>query len=445
MGTQVGQQKEVSCRVTNSVLKYVESLGYDTKPIVEGIPHSEEYLRDPFNWTAAAVRETVCQRAAELVHDEKLMYQVGLATPKFNPLGGIEHLIRLLGTPRQAYRTVPRYASFFDKVFKFEVRLVGNNKAIVTMSLTQYVPLSAHSCFYAQGILAAIPTVWGLPPAEIREKHCMCQLSQEQRIEGVEYGASACIYEVTWQPVQAWYSKPIRALLSRGTKVSDIVAELEENFQLLEQKNWQLRQRNTQLSKVREIALNIDKLKTVDEVLTSIVELSRDIPGVRFVVVQQLDERHEFISTPYYSRIRSEFVTKALKALGFDLEQHLGKTPTSRKLQFPVAKLKVARDYISNPRVIVKERLSELLDGLWGKNLCDSIQRIVGAKRFVLVPLFIEDETWGTISFFLEDDVPLSPTSKLALWISMVVSPFVILSGIIALRRIRRRSKGSAA
>jgi len=252
MQTIVGQKNEVSCRVINSILRYVESIGYNTDPILEELPYSKEYLTNPFNWTTAAVRETVCQRAAEIVHDETFMYQVGLATPKLNSIGGIEHIVRLLGDPRLAYRAVPRYANFFDKEFSFQVRfdlppkkessfqvrLVSDNSAIVIMSLNDTFPPSKHSCFYAQGILAAIPTLWGLPPAEVCEKQCMCQPSKEPSMEQTEHEPRTCVYEVNWQPIRAWYSKPIGELFRNDDKAATDIKELDiaEYWQHLEER-----------------------------------------------------------------------------------------------------------------------------------------------------------------------------------------------------------------
>ena len=407
MGTTVGLEKEVSCRVTNSVIKYVESLGYNTDCLVEGLPYPREYLADPFSWVTWEVRETICQRAANLVGDEAIMYQVGLATPKLNLLGGIEDVVRVRGSPKLAYESVPKYASFFDKAFEFKASIVGANQAVVTMLLSKGYPVSKSSCYYAQGILAAIPTLWGLPPAEVQENQCMCQPAKGYRVEGVEYDARTCVYQVTWQPMPAWYSKPIEELFRRDNKVSITAAQLEKDFQLLEQKNSELVRRNAQLAKVREIALCVDSVRTIEEALSQVVELARDIPGVRFVIVQRLDESDQFIVTPYYSRVRSELVAKALKSLGFDSDHHLGKISTSQKFRLPVAKLKVAQDYISNPRVIIKERLSELLDGVWGKALCDTVQRVANIKKCIITkPLLVRGECWGTLTFFLEDEVP---------------------------------------
>ena len=73
MNTQadINIQKEVSCRVTNSVLKYLEYKGYNCDSITDGLPYpyTKEYLSDPLNWVTYDIRETLCQRAAKLTDD----------------------------------------------------------------------------------------------------------------------------------------------------------------------------------------------------------------------------------------------------------------------------------------------------------------------------------------------------------------------------------------
>jgi hypothetical protein len=171
MVTSINRDKVVSCRVTNSVLKYLESKGYDADSIIADLPYSKEFLADPFNWVTYETRETLCRRAAELTNDDTIMFQVGLSTPELNPLGGIESMVRMLTGPKTAYRFVDKYASLFDKVFRFNTTFQGNYQATVTMQMNiDYMP-SKDSCYYTQGILAAIPTLWGLPPAVICEMH----------------------------------------------------------------------------------------------------------------------------------------------------------------------------------------------------------------------------------------------------------------------------------
>jgi len=384
-----GKEGHVGCRVTNSLLKYLESLEYDTDSIVEGLPYSKEYLSDPFNWIPFSVRDELQNRAAQLVGDEKIMYKVGLSTPKLSSIGGIEHMVQLVGSPKQAYRSVPRYASLFDRITKFETNIIDDCKAIVTMSMLEGYSVSKHACYYAQGMLAAIPTLWGLPPADVHEKQCMCKNHSEDKTGIVKRNAEKCIYEVTWQPLPPLHSRLGDKLFRRNCSASVALNKLEGNFRLLDQKNAELIRRNSQLAKVREIALSIDSARTTDDLLKLVVEAAREIPGVRFVLVFKVDEETQQVMTPYYSRIRNKGVIKTLKSIGFNPDKQLGKNPTDCKLMFEVAKLKIAQDYVSNPRTIINDQLSQVLDGVWPKLICDSIQRVLNVNRFVLVPLMV--------------------------------------------------------
>jgi PAS domain S-box-containing protein len=410
-GTDINIRKEVSCRVTNSVIKYLESQGYDCDSIIKGLPlpYTREYLTDTLNWVTYDVRETICHRAAELTNDDAIMYKVGLATPTINPLGGLESVIRKLTGPTMVYRFVPKYARLFDRVFTFRTIITGKNTAIVEMSAEKpEYKLSKNSCYYAQGILAAIPTLWNLPPAKVREKQCMYVPLLGTAKNGVQYKAESCVYEVQWQSLVSWFQRLRDNILGKISPLAKDFKGLEQSLRNIDQENIELIAKNKQLAAVREIAMGVDKVRTIDEALALTVEQSREIEGIRMVLVQKMDEAHEYVITPYYSRFRTDTrkMVNAAKAIGFDAEKVLGKTPTSNKLRLPLSKLKVALEYNKNPRVMVLATLAELLDGVWPKTLCDALQKIMGVKKFVIVPLMVEGESWGHILYFLSQEVP---------------------------------------
>jgi PAS domain S-box-containing protein len=406
--TRITNDKEVNCRVTNSILKYLESMGFGADSVIAGLPYSKEYLSNPGNWVTYETRETLCRRAAELTNDDSVMFKVGLSIPKLNPLGGVEPIIRNLTGPRMVYKFVPRYSSLLDKAFKFKAVVTGKNTATIEMKLENpgYRP-SKSSCYFTQGILAAVPTLWGLPAAAIREKKCMCKQPPGIEKEDVEYGAEACLFEVEWQPLGSWFQRQYDNFLGRIIPLSSNIRELEQNLHTIDQKNTELVARNRQLAAVREIAISVDKVKTIDEALRLIVEQAREITGIRFVIVQKMDESQEFVITPYYSKIRNSVAVNAMKALGFDPSLELGENPTSKKLRFPLSKLKVAQDYLRNPRVIVMSSLADLLDGIWPRTLCNSIQQILKVKKLVIVPIMIEGSSWGNMLYFLTEEVPI--------------------------------------
>jgi PAS domain S-box-containing protein len=432
MVTSINSEREVSCRVTSSVLKYLEFKGYNLDFITAGLPYSREYLSDPLNWVTYETRDTLCRRAAELTSDDAIMIQVGLSALELNPLGGVESMVRLLTGPKTVYKYMPKYASLFDRVFKFRTTFNGRNRATIEMSAEgrYYLP-SKDSCYYAQGILAALPTLWGLPPADVCEKKCMCKPEHGIIEDDIQYEAEACVYEVEWQPLHSWYQRLRDNLMGQIFPVAANVKELEQNFRHIDRENTELAERNKQLAAVREIAISVDGVRTIDEALSLAVEQARDIEGVRFVFVQKMDETGEFVITPYYSKIRNHFVANAIKAVGFDAEKELGDNPSSKKLlRFPFSKLKVAQDYMRNPRVMVISSIAELLDGVWARTLCDSIQKIMGVKKVVIVPLMVKGESWGTMLYYLDKELPIDILEMIAAHCALAIKNILTLNNL---------------
>jgi len=398
--------RHVSCRVSNSILKYLVSKGYDAESIIEGLPFSKEYLSDPLNWMAYHIREGLMNRAVRVTGDEQVMYKIGLEAPKNNSIGGVEHMIHLVGSPRLAYRSVPKYARLFDRITNFETRMVDDCQAIVSMSVVDGRYISKRACYYAQGILAAIPTLWGLPAADVHETKCMCDIKGSYEDEIKESRADRCTYEVRWEPLPPVHVRLSERLFGRGNSAVTL-KKLEENFRLLDHKNTELIRRNGQLSKVREIALGIDSARSVAQVMELVVELARDIPGVCFVLIHKIDEQRNIVTTPYYSHLRKKSTLRALQSIGFDFKKQLGKNSTDKILTFPLDQMRIAGDIKANPRVVVMEKLSELLAGVWPSLLCDTIQRISGIKRLVIVPVIVAGKSWAAMLFFLDDEVPV--------------------------------------
>jgi PAS domain S-box-containing protein len=182
-------------------------------------------------------------------------------------------------------------------------------------------------------------------------------------------------------------------------------AMLERTLELSSQEHLQAA---AHMEKVRQIALGIESRSTLSDMLTFVVESARDLPGINFVVVEKLDDEKKFLLTPYFSKIRDRGEVKLLSGIGFNVEDYFGKLSTSGKLQFEVDKMSVAKDYQLNPRALIFDRMSDLLDGVWPKLMCDSIQKILGVKKQVVTPLLIDGQLWGSLLFLLDDHVTLN-------------------------------------
>ncbi len=187
MNNKFNLEKEVSCRVTNSALKYIEPVKHKTGSTIEDVSHTYERLTDPLNWVVYAVREQSCQRAAKFLGDEAIIFQGGLATRKLNPLGVVKHVVRLLDSPKLVYKAIPTFTTCFDSIFRFKTTPANNKKTTVTMVLPNAYTLSKDSGYYAKGILTAIPTLWALPPDKIHQKQCMCQPRDESGMHSTHF------------------------------------------------------------------------------------------------------------------------------------------------------------------------------------------------------------------------------------------------------------------
>jgi hypothetical protein len=94
--------------------------------------------------------------------------------------------------------------------------------------------------------------------------------------------------------------------MRRNSNASATLKKLEDNFIALDKRNAELTAKNRQLAKVREIALAIDGISTREQVYMTVVELARDIPGVRLVFILKEDETGEYMVSPYHSKLRQK-------------------------------------------------------------------------------------------------------------------------------------------
>jgi PAS domain S-box-containing protein len=395
-------EKEVSCRVTSTLIKYVDSMGVDISSFLEGMSYSRSYLENPLNWIPADVRDRLGERTAKILKDEKVMYQVGLRSQNFKPNPGLEKIVRLLGNPQIAYTNLPRFSSHFDRSVIFEVDIAKGDSAIIRLIHKSGKTPSIHTCYYAQGALASIPVLWDLPPAEIEELECGCKSGSTNK----QGNTPSCLYKVKWKSgkKEVIFNK---AKLGNSNNTGDPFDMLESSFELADRKNRELAQRNLHLTKVREISAGITTAKTVDDVFKLIVNLAMDIPQISLLMVQKADLSGGFFQTPYYSKFRDESVIPKLKAMGFDSMDQFNLIPQAGKSIFEVTQIPIVNRVMNDPSIIVLDRLSEVLRGLWPPEVCDQIQSIIDFKKIVIVPLAVDNQPCGSLIFHLKDDLPM--------------------------------------
>jgi PAS domain S-box-containing protein len=429
-------EKEVSCRVSNALIRYVESNSRDTTSLFEGLSYSKVDLENPLNWITPETRDILAERAANILNNEKVMYQIGLETPTQKPMAGLDTMIRLFGSPQIAYANISRFYSFFDRTVRFEVDILKENFAIVRMIPEPNYSPSIQACYFTQGILTSIPVLWNLAPAEIQEFKCGCKSRLKEHQTEIGLTISGCLYEINWQSPKSKTRTFIDNNIFRANrKTENPIKVLESSYALLDQKNSELTQRNLQLSKVREIAEGIDLAKSTEDVFKFIVNLSMDIPQISFAMVQKADPATGYLTTPYFSKFRDENMLQRLKAIGFDLVNQFGKHPESTNSGFKLSNLPVINEYLRNPRIMVADRLSQVLTGLWSPRICDRIQEEIGFKKIVIVPLKVDHQSAGSLLFYLNADLPMDILEMIGTHCS------IALKNVMTLQSLERRNR----
>ncbi len=192
--------KEISCRITRTILMYVrESNGGSLGPLLDGLEHDETYLSDMNNWVSHAFLQTLYERMIAILDDPDAVYKMCLASDRFHSLGFLDRVVRLLGNPKIIYSQAHKYNRLLKLNGDFFVRETGPSWMVMEDCYHDGNQKTRHDCDYTRGVLTGIPTLFGLPPAQIEELRC--QVRPEKygtRIwpDSPTYGAQGCLYRV---------------------------------------------------------------------------------------------------------------------------------------------------------------------------------------------------------------------------------------------------------
>ncbi|MBI4776450.1 MAG: hypothetical protein HY788_20125 [Deltaproteobacteria bacterium] len=102
--------REIGCRVTRTLLLYVQEANNGSiARLLDGLEMNEEYLLDTNNWVSHAFLQILYDRMIDILGDQNAVYKMTLASERFQSLGILDRIVRLLGNPRRIYSQAPRY------------------------------------------------------------------------------------------------------------------------------------------------------------------------------------------------------------------------------------------------------------------------------------------------------------------------------------------------
>jgi diguanylate cyclase (GGDEF)-like protein len=185
-------RRETNGITSRLVLLYVEQTSGEAgvNRVLErcGMGDRREELLDENHWFSYDEKIALFEAASEVLGDSNVMLSASTEALALNVGGGLKLALRALGSPRLVYQNIVRANAKFSGSHSMELLDVGPRHAVISYAdLTSARRYHELDCQYNRGMLARIPELFGLGPAQVEHHICGCK------------GGPACIYSLRWE------------------------------------------------------------------------------------------------------------------------------------------------------------------------------------------------------------------------------------------------------
>jgi signal transduction histidine kinase len=161
---------QVSCKVSYSILVYIERQGAQLDSFFEAFEAPVELYKDPSGWLPAEEMEEFMLAIAKHRGEERpdeFFREVGRSNHELRAWGVLDSVLKMVESPRDIFAQPDRFLSYFlTPPPALKIEDVGDHK--VTFRLA--APVQANALFsYLVGAVEGLPTYMGRPLAQIEQ------------------------------------------------------------------------------------------------------------------------------------------------------------------------------------------------------------------------------------------------------------------------------------
>jgi len=229
--------REISCRVTRTLIMYVREMNGSLDNLLDNLALDEDYLTDPNNWISHEFLHILYERMIAILRDDNAVYNMGLASKKFESLGLLDWIARLLGNPKLIYLQAPWYNRLLKANGDVYIHESGDSWVILEDRYHTAAQKTRYDCDYTRAIIAGIPTIFDMPMARVEELEC--QVAPEvygRRIwpDAPVRAGRGCLYRIEWD---AWTKPPLwKRLFQRYSIYRKAINDLQETNRVVQEK-----------------------------------------------------------------------------------------------------------------------------------------------------------------------------------------------------------------
>ena len=106
----------LSCKLSNTVLLYLENRGEDVTSLLDVVPLPEEFLKDPSYWMKATDMEAFLEQVSRISwrsNEENLLQKMAMASPQLRSWGVLDSVLRMMPRPQEILAQPARFLSNF--------------------------------------------------------------------------------------------------------------------------------------------------------------------------------------------------------------------------------------------------------------------------------------------------------------------------------------------
>lgn len=163
-----------SCKITHSILNYLDRRGEDLEALYEKCDWPAEFLHDPSSWLEADKMENILRMIDENYGRrdngdescEALIVNVGHQCKDLRSWGVLDSVLRMVQTPKELFAQPERFLSYFVSPAPAagEIKRGSESVSFVTPVSEQQFPLVTS---YLRAALEALPTYIAKPMANV--------------------------------------------------------------------------------------------------------------------------------------------------------------------------------------------------------------------------------------------------------------------------------------
>jgi PAS domain S-box-containing protein len=230
-------RREISCRVTRTLIMYVRDRKGTLGNLLEGLELDEAYLADPNQWVSHEFLQRLYARMAEFLGDPYPVYKMALASKRFQSLGLLDWIARLVGNPKLLYKRAPFYNRLLKANGDVYIHETGDTWVVLEDRYHDGRQKTRHDCDYTRGIVAGIPTLFDMPLARVEEIECQVApevYGDREWPDHPPHGSRGCIYRIQWDPREA---PPLwKRAFQRYSFYRKAIDDLQQTHQTIQEK-----------------------------------------------------------------------------------------------------------------------------------------------------------------------------------------------------------------